>query len=250
MEKILIGCPVRNRRWILPQFLESINKVEEYTKNQFPVEIDFYFIINNSTDDTEEILSQYPHTIYDLPEPSESEVRGKYSLSHLAQLRNELLLYASENEYDFLFSVDSDILLEKECLAQLLYMYDEEPTPGLFSPAVRNIPYPPNGNDQYPAHNAMILDQDNITYKHLLSIARNRGIFEVDLLGAATLIPKQFFSCRYGHHNQGEDAIFCQEVKKMGGRLWVSNYSPTIHCMKKDLFVRSGPIDFYPPTMV
>ncbi len=44
--KIAIGAPIRNRRWILPEYLEALLKI------RYPPGLQYMFLENGSNDDT------------------------------------------------------------------------------------------------------------------------------------------------------------------------------------------------------
>ena len=54
VKKIMIGCPVRNRAWILPRYLKSISDLE------YPSEYLCYcFVINDCIDSTPNLLADF-----------------------------------------------------------------------------------------------------------------------------------------------------------------------------------------------
>ena len=52
MSRVMIGCPVRNRAWILPDYLQHLRALK-YPQEQ----IEYCFVINDSFDETRAILT-------------------------------------------------------------------------------------------------------------------------------------------------------------------------------------------------
>lgn len=234
--KILVAVPVRNRAWVLPETFERFKNLHVPSH----VHLDFYFLVNNSNDESEEMIKEYGfnYDVMNLENPTCSEVRGHYSHNHLSIIRNKLLSYASEHQYDFVITSDSDILLPSETIVKLLegysllkqkYITDKI----VVSPLVRNYEY-----DSFPAHNVAKKDE-NGKFKSLTKFPHDHH-FEVDLLGAVTFIPKSLFHCKYGDHPFGEDAVFCSDVVMNGGHLFIDPTIRTVHVMKKGLYVKAG----------
>ena len=132
--KILVASLIRDRAWILPDFLRNI-RVLEVPEG---VEVEYYFLVDNSTDKSFEIT--YNTVIgKDIKKPlwgaavvaynteeSEQDPRGYYArvksgtYTHLQKLREKLRLIAVEGKYDYLLVVDCDILVEPDLLCRLL----------------------------------------------------------------------------------------------------------------------------------
>lgn len=125
MRKILIAAPVNNRAWCLRDFLQSIRELT----TPDDCEISYYFLENDSTDDSLDVLSEstakWEHCAIesvhnDLPEYDRTGPGGHAMYTRMAQLRNRIRLYAVNSGYDYLFSVDSDIMLQPDTLKRLL----------------------------------------------------------------------------------------------------------------------------------
>jgi len=122
MCKVMIGCPVRNRAWILPAYLDCLKKLVWPDRL-----IEYCFIINDCIDQTADILEQFakgqtaPVRLVSADSQKKfAYARGEYSFSHLADLRNMLLREFLHSECEFLFSLDSDILAPPHSLTQLI----------------------------------------------------------------------------------------------------------------------------------
>lgn len=242
---ITIAAPVRNRQEYLPYYLSNIAN-QSFPKSN----TNLYFLINNSTDKSEEILykfkneynAQYNRIKIDkfnrpnIPEDVDirsANIRMNYIYTHLAEMRNCILFQCKT---DWLFSVDTDIMLLPDTLEQLLKS-NKKCISALICNGYKYAEYH-NNKTKYKI--------DAKQYTNIMFYAsggkirhyRNcdEGIIEVDITGAVYLIHKDIYKkCRYGFDHQGEDIYFCREVKKMGESLWCDTSHKLAHCMDLEL---------------
>ena len=223
MKRILIGCPVRNRAWILPEYLRHIESLE------YPKEfITCCFIINDSADKTKDILSKWQSENYskyesikiieinfgngnDMGESGYGRqndkkkyaCRKKVIIPTLAILRNRLLEEAREGNYDYFFSIDSDILVNPDILNKLI-----ETGKGIVAGLVHN---------------------GEVEYNFLQFSGKSRKflpdkLFEVKTTGAVVLISSKVFNnenIQYGNNSKGEDVDFCESARQQGFKSYV-----------------------------
>lgn len=228
---VTIGSLVRNRAWILPDFLKHIEDID-YPKNL----IDILFIVNDSTDDSLQILNNFKNKnknmynkitieIYNKNAPEdkrEHKLRSTFIYSHLANLRNYLL---SKCKTEKLLSVDSDILVQSNILNKLLESNKE-----VVSSLIYNG-YELASENPWVYPNIMSTNMqigEKKSYKHINNYyvknsneLKTSKIIEVDLTGAVILIDKKIYKkAKYGNHIYGEDAIFCENAKKLGYKVY------------------------------
>lgn len=235
--KVLIAAPVRNRAWVLPEFLDALDTSVKFAQ-QYLEDFVFrsYFIVNNSEDDSADILRNRNYSVvtHNFSDPTESEIRGKYSFSKLATLRNKILDYASIHRFDYVLSVDTDILLPKRAVLDLINDHWLSSNSHIVvSPLVRNY-----AGDHFPAHNIME-EYEPREYRSLIDFPKDTMV-RVDLLGAVTLIPSTFFGCRYAQTPNGEDRAFCEDIRATGGLLYVDTRIRCTHVMEPGLYVKAG----------
>jgi hypothetical protein len=224
MKKVFICSPVRNREWILNRFISHLK--EMYVDDNIIIE--YCFLINDCEDNSEKILLDNGFRVikYDnLHSTTESHLRGKYSYSHLANLRNILVEEFIKSDCDYFFSVDSDILVPKNGLTKLI-----DNNRDICSMILCNQP----GKIGKRAHNIMNYDVKDSKYKHILSWEKD-SIIEVDLTGAVYLVKRSVLEdgVRYGFDPIGEDAIFCKQAKIKGYKLFCDTSLKPIHVMSK-----------------
>lgn len=222
--KVMIGCPVRNRAWILPRYLEALEAMD------YPAHLrEYCFIVNNCVDDTEAILrswalknpSQVKILRMDLKNPG-GEKRGEYRFKNLAYLRNLLLNQFLLSDCTYLFSVDSDIIVPPHTLSDLISHKCD-----IISALV------PNGKwfKERQAFN-ILRKEKNGGYVHIKDFFREQ-LLEVDVTGAAYLIHKRVIEkgVRYSDIYGAEDIGFCEEARRLGFKIFCAAYLKCEHVM-------------------
>ena len=232
---VLISAPVRNREKHLPRYLESIHQLD-YPKRL----LSFYFLVNDCFDNTLNILHQfkkdhekdYRHIVIDeinlnAPLDARTSIRGQVIYKNLTFLRNKILDYFLTTDNEYLFSIDSDIMVFSNCLKKLLKT-DKD----LISAEIAND----FGRGFIGNTLKFISDSkhpDNGQYVHL-KLPDMPEIYGVDLTGAVFLAKRVVIEsgAKYSNHSFGEDLPFCEAVKKNGFKMF-SMKGLAIHDMQK-----------------
>lgn len=226
LPKILIAAPVRDREHHLPKYLQCLHDLN-YPKDR----IGFYFLVNDSTDRSLEILGGFKNSVeekyagftidvWDLgtvKDKRKFDVRTKVYTA-LAKLRNRVMERFEESDYDYLFSVDSDIYVKPQALSRLL-SHDKVFVAAMIS----NL-----GKKFCP--NAMMKKGQSWTRFH--PSKDEPGLYEVDVTGAVGLMSRAVTGCRYAWSQQGEDIPFCQAVQDKGHKLYLDTALLAIHDMR------------------
>jgi glycosyltransferase involved in cell wall biosynthesis len=224
--KIMVGAPVRNRGWILPQHIEAIQKQD--------VDIETCYILNDSTDDTEEVLKRYGchYVTCNLEEmKTANHLRGAYSFTNLALLRNRLLDEFLKSDCDYLFSCDTDIIIPEGSLRQLVED-DKDIVSMLICNAVNALAF------NFMMKNPEPHDDPAYDFYHPFKVPKI-GLNKVDLTGAVYLIKRKVITAgvHYGHHPQGEDIYFCKLASDLGFEMYCDTRLKPIHAFEKDKFL-------------
>lgn len=212
MPTVLIGCPVRNRAWILPEYLDALDNMHQARR--------FLFVENNSEDNTFSLLEEFASRhnpdcmVMSLHnQPYDHWQRGAYAHNqyrHLAELRNRFIELFLHSEYDYLLSIDSDIIAYPNLLDELLKHANQDT---IVAAAISNIP--DKKLDGHTPGNFMRYFDNYLSHltHHPLT-----GVIDVDVTGAVYLIPRKVVEAgvRYGPHGQGEDIPFCNIAKAQG----------------------------------
>lgn len=207
---IMIGCPVRNRGWILPRYLQCLEEID-YPQDK----IKFCFIVNDSIDGTETILAEFsrrspsPVQIINAPDSSKGgHRRGEYRLERLAELRNMLLERFIQSGCEYLLSVDSDILVPPEIIKKL-----QSRNCLIISALVCNGHH----IDDMTIYNVMEKLPSG-HYQHMKDFPRD-DVFPTDVTGAAYLIHRSVaaeYKVYYSAGTFAEDIGFCEKARARG----------------------------------
>lgn len=247
--RVLIGSPVRQKPNILKHFLESLKNLE---KNS--ISVDYFFI-----DDNEDILST--NLLRDFSERATGKViivngekRDKYVCNEnthywnekliwkVAEYKNKIIHYCQKRKYDYLFLVDSDLVLHPKTVEHLISTGKDIISEIFWTKWQPDSPELPQVwlYDQY----SMIEMQrgENITREEadirinsFLEKMRKPGVYEVGGLGACTLITRKAlnkgvnFSEIYNISFWGEDRHFSIRAAALGFKLFVDTSYPAYH---------------------
>lgn len=214
--KIVIGCPIKDRAWCLPEWFDSIDK------QNVPVQI--VCVYSESDDDTLKILDDNGVTVIEDERPGRSltEIDGHLwgntdTYQYMADLRNGLMDVVKAMGASHFFSLDSDIILPKDGLKRL--MEYAETHPGVISPGVNM------------ARNATAWNVMSWVDPRTPRLAHRGGTpvgGKADVIMAAMLLDRHAMTAQWESHSQGEDIGYCLDAEAVGvDRWWV----PEINCM-------------------
>lgn len=254
-KKVLIACPINNREWVLPLYLKHLEGID-YPKSL----ISFYFILNNSTDNSDKILKEfkdrnknvYNHIKIEIcnskinfKDTRDTKIRIENTYSWLALLRNKILKECIKRKHDFLFSCDSDIIVKADILKRLM-SHDKD----MISSLIYNgyLFKPQDADDMYDSIlNAYkftnILNKVNMSgYQHICDdriqnpqLVTN-GIVEVDFTGAVFLAKREVCEAgKFKWDKQGEDEPFCKSVKGSGYKIYCDLGMYSQHMMSESI---------------
>lgn len=223
MKKILIGAPVRDRAWILPRFIDHIKNM-----NTDNIKLDTLFLINDCVDNSKNLLESAGFNTMNsdgLISKTSSPLRGKYSYQHLANLRNILIEEFLKTDNEYMFSIDTDILVPQNGLEKLLSNKKE-----ICSMILCNQ----KGELGKRAHNIMNYNSERGLYQHIFNWEKD-SMLKVDLTGAVYLIHRKVFESgvRYDNNKQGEDIPFCRTAKEKNFEIFCDTSLKPVHVMSQ-----------------
>lgn len=226
--ELVIGCPVRNRNWILPKWFEAIENSD--------LDIDYSFVFVVGEDDRETIdmisglVGDYYHTVVLVSEPKigPERVWNRERYEHMSYLRNCLLHSVREIGPKYFLSLDSDIIVQPGQINSLIETLDTgyDAVGGLtwFDPI-----------DKRTTNVAM--------WKHLgmfdsFKRVQSRGIHPVDIIMGIKLMGPKAYNIDYSPSNLGEDLGWCANAY---GKISIgfNGTIPALHVMSPEM------IDFY-----
>lgn len=254
--RILVGSPVRQKPAILKEFLESLDGLE---KENFT--LDYCFYEDNIIEESKELLLAFAeekgkscHLFFADEEEKAlqyetNEVRHYWNtdtINKVGRFKNHIIAYCINKKYDYLFLIDSDLVLHPHTVEQLLEA-DKE--------IISNIFWTSNPPGATPLPQVWLRDEfvynnkkptEDISENELLQrqwnffgMLKNPGIYEVGGLGACTLIQRSVLEqgvCFKQINNVsffGEDAPFCIRATARGIPLYVDTHYPAYHIYRE-----------------
>lgn len=255
-KKILVGSPIRQKPAILQEFLESLNRLDR--KNYT---LDYYFIDDNDIAESSQKLESFSNNsdskcIIFKPEKIINDTKYECNdVTHVwkdvliwkvAAFKDKIIEYAADNNYDYLFLIDSDIVLHPKTISKLqeankdilsnifwtawqpgtieqpqVWLYDEY-TQYPVIPGIKPTPE----------------DSFNQTLQFYTNL-RKPGVYEVGGLGACTLISQNALKKGVSFKKipnltfWGEDRHFCIRAGALGIPLFVDTHYPAYHIYRE-----------------
>lgn len=248
--KVLIGSAIRQKPAILKEFLISLQELDTSG-----LEVDFLFVDNNDEEESSLLLQGFrmagsilylarekPDEAYLCTE--ESHYWKESLIWRVAAYKNAILEFARENNYDYVFMVDSDLVLHPLTLKQLLSSGKDIISEIFWTEWLANTVKLPQvwccGEYSYaPNNHSLSKEEKNRQAQILLSQLQTPGIYEVGGLGACTLISYRAISRGVSYSKisnldyRGEDRHFCVRAAVLGFRLFVDTHYPAFHIYRE-----------------
>lgn len=131
-KKVLIAAPIRDRAWVLPEYLDSLKGLDTSG-----LSVHYFFLVQSSEDASLDVVVNtvigeggvtnptWPNTtvgyIDEVPKADNRYNRIEDGIySHLQLMRERIRQLAVDMKVDYLFSVDSDIMVRPDTLQKLL----------------------------------------------------------------------------------------------------------------------------------
>ncbi|WPC44830.1 glycosyltransferase [Clostridium sp. JS66] len=250
--RVLIGSTVRQKKLILKEFLQSLSELNIQNYN-----VDFMFFDDNENAESSQLLSNFKIENCKT-QILKGEKKGRYVCNDdthhwkeeliwkVAAYKDKIIDYAKMNNYDYLFLVDSDLVLHPETLEKLL-LGDKDIISEIFWTKwdVKDVNKPQvwvsgNYNLYYKSENEILTEKEIYSRTNgFIKCMRTPGVFEVGGLGACTLINKKALSMGVCYKKlddityKGEDRHFCIRALRMGLKLYVETSIPAYHIYRE-----------------
>jgi len=238
--KVLIAAPIYKREWILEHWLK-------YIENQtHPLDhIGFMFELGPNDSLTHNILwdwqSNHPEVLIfdaqiDHTRPHSSHEDGKRHWNqtkymNMVIFRNSLLERATalKDQFDYYFSLDSDLLLEDpNTITQLI-----EDCQNINVDVVSPLSYMTPRDKAYPS----VMYWENLPGGRAIrdhSRYEVNSLYKADIVMAAVFMTKKVFTqARYFVHKQGEDLGFATDLSRLNFDSYIDTRLYVPHIMHK-----------------
>lgn len=203
--KLLVGCPVSNRSWILDDWFKH---VIEAARDH---ELEFVFVVPEMDIEDIAIIDNYGgftrHLIVSDEDTYTNREWNGTRYEAMANLRNNLLDGVRQVEPDLFLSLDSDILLHPDAINNLIETYENNECIAVGGKAYLDI-----RSKFFPSYSKWT----GQTY-HRPDFDE---IMQVDILMAVKLMDPTAYWIDYKMHLNGEDFGWSVEAAKHGRLLW------------------------------
>lgn len=253
-KRILIGTPIRQKPAILKEFLQSL---QELITDSFSG--DFCFIDDNTNEESHTLLAEFcqnnPGKVFIAPAPTNNDQYICNEQTHywneaiiwkVAQFKDSIFEFALERNYDYVFLIDSDIVMYPRTIEQLLIADKDIISEIFWTQWQPNSPLSPqvwlyDTFTQYETGCGQQLSNEDIQRRHneFVSMLLNPGVYEVGGLGACTLISKKALQkgARFKKIKNltfwGEDRHFCIRAAALDIPLYVDTHYPAYHIYRE-----------------
>lgn len=253
-QRVLIGSPIRQEPEILEKFLYSLTNLQ----NEHLI-VDYFFIDDNDDKSSKDLLYTFGgklkgKIIIEQGEESDIYIRDQFThhwkeniVWKVAEYKNKIIEYSIKESYDYLFLIDSDIILHPKTLLHLINTNKDIISEIFWTKwHIDSIELPQVWlYDHYslvPKKRLEIIDkaESDRRYVGFIEQLRKPGVYEVGGLGACTLIRKNAlqtgvnFNEIYNISFWGEDRHFCIRAAALGFKLHVDTTYPAYHIYRKE----------------
>lgn len=248
--RVLIGSPIRQKPKILQEFLTSIQGLD-----CTGLDIDCFFIDNNDNKEASSLLKGFKKggsTVYIGEVPPREPYNCNSDTHHwndrliwtIAGFKNCILKFALDNNYDYVFMVDSDLVLHPQTLRRLVSTGKEIISEIFWTEWFPNTAPLPQvwAAGQYAFHlgGDRVSEEEKIRQSSdFIEKLKVPGVYEVGGLGACTLISVNTVAkgLNYNHIKNvdywGEDRHFCIRAQVLGFKLYVDTHYPALHLYRE-----------------
>ena len=254
-KKVLVGSPVCQKPEILDIFLKSLKNLSEDT-----ISIDYMFVDDNIDENSSKLLAEFKRK-----ESKVVIIQGQKQdvyvcdddthywdddlMLKVATYKNHIINHTIDKHYDYLFFVDSDLVLHPNLIEHLKTTNKDIISEIFWTQWHNDRPLEPNvwlfdEYDLVPKKLGEKLTEKemNIRQNQFLNQLKTPGVYEVGGLGACTLISRDALIAGVSFQPiknltiSGEDRFFCIRATVLGIDLFVDTSYPAYHIYReKDL---------------
>ena len=257
MKKILIGTPVRQKANILKEFLDSLERL-----NTSDLSVHYYFVDDNDSKDSSNLLKKFaqnnqnvivkPSTEFTIKDNTDYVCNDTHNwkkglIEKIIVYKDAIIEEALNQNFDYLFFVDSDIVLNSDTIKHLMSLNKDivsnvfwtawkpgdEISPQVWLQDESNY-FIRNWDVEYTKEEKK---QMKIDFVEQLKVP---GLYEVGGLGACTLISKKAIKAGVSFKLidnvsfWGEDRHFCIRAAALGFKLYVDTVMPAYHIYREE----------------
>ena len=234
--KILIAAPVHQDKETFTRYLDSINnqKLEDY------VFVNKCFVLDNCKELQELDELNKEDTLLIINNDNINYNTTDYThdwqidnLQKVANFKNHIIKIALENNFDYVFWVDSDIILHENTLQHLLNQQKD---------IISEIFWTQWTPEQQEMPNAWDCDHYTFMQDKIWEQWRNKSVYEVGGTGACILVNTKVYATGVNYSmipnvswSIWEDRAFCIKAQCNGFRIFLDSHYPANHLYRKNI---------------
>lgn len=228
--KVLITAPLKQDRRIFKEFQNALDRLEVPDG----VSVDRFFVVNDCDKIVPDIRGDYivVNTGDEYIKTVNDHVWTNANLSKMPGLRNRTIKRMLEGNYDYWWSVDTDLIIHPKTLLALL---DADKN------IVSEVFWTQAANGHWWC-NAWMYDQADAAGQ--LDTWRKPGLYQVGMTGACTLVKRCVFEAGVNYSAipnirrvlWGEDRWFCIRAACAGFNFWLDTHFPAEHLFTEGLY--------------
>ncbi len=250
-KKVIIGGPVRQKPEILKEFLGSLLSLEAND-----LVLDFIFIEDNEFEESKVLLKEFkPAGKVNIIEANSSENYLCNEDAHhwseqlvwkIASFKDTIIDFAIENNYDYLFFADSDLILHPKTITHLISTEKDLISEVFWTKWKSGSKLIPQVwvSDVYsfvPPENVTKASENDVIYyeNNFIEKMKTPGIYPVGGLGACTLISQKALLSGVSFKKiknltfWGEDRHFCVRAAILDFELYADTFYPPFHLYRE-----------------
>ena len=251
-KKVLIASPIRQNPEILRCFLKSLKRL-----NREGLSFYYYFINDNQDKKSTLLLKDFQKEMQEviIKDIDSEEEYLKNQMTHywneslvwkVAQFKDSMIEHAKEHEFDYIFLVDSDLVLQKETIQHLVAQKKDIISEVFWTRWQPEAMEQPQVwlTDEYTQFEKkpgeeLTDSEETKRYHDFINQLRHPGVYEVGGLGACTLISRNALEKGVSFKKipnltfWGEDRHFCIRAGALGLSLWADTHYPPYHLYRQ-----------------
>ena len=263
MSRILVGSPVRQKPQIFEQFLKGLERIQKGDNDLY-----YYFVDDNTDSRSSSVLKDFSnkndHVLIRKPEEILEKTADNHyicddfthswnieNIERISVFKDSMIEHCINNDFDYLFLIDSDIVIDQRSLLHLIARDVEIVSNVVYSQWEPNEPLLPQCfwiPSVFQRENSF---RKPLSYQEAMQIRtdlfakiRVPGIYKVEGLGACTLIKSS--ALKKGVRFQkipnvsmfGEDRHFCIRAGVAGIDLYIDSVYPAYHIYREEYLSR------------
>jgi hypothetical protein len=233
LARILLCAPVRQEPDVFQYYLEALRALEVPAG----FEVDKLFIFHNCEQLKQHLVDGENCFVHNTPDEYVcDDTTHQWKDANFAQIiimKNALLRYALDRGYNYIFLVDSDLVLQPPTLEALIAADKDIVAEVFWTVWVKG--------ESMALPNAWHWDQYEIDGEELVKWQHEPGLYRVGMTGACTLIKRRVLEAGVSFNplynvsfTRWEDRAFCIRAAVSGFEIFLDTHYPAAHLYRRE----------------